>query len=207
MNKDLSQLVQQLLPEICHGGVNRLDRQEERRIARLVTNHIPDHASLFMNFGTITEEVARILGNRKGLRVITNSLNIAEIMSGNSDFEVIIAGGVIRPGNRCIIGQASIDFIHQFRVDFSIIGISGIESDGALLNFDFGEARIAKAMIANSRQIFVVAAHRTFGCNALVRLGHLSQVHALFTSQPLPKAMARVFAEAKTAVYVANSET
>jgi DeoR family glycerol-3-phosphate regulon repressor len=32
--------------------------EEKRRIARLVAGHIPDHASLFINIGTTTEEVA-----------------------------------------------------------------------------------------------------------------------------------------------------
>ena len=33
--------------------------EEKRRIAQLVAAHIPDHASLFINIGTTTEEVAR----------------------------------------------------------------------------------------------------------------------------------------------------
>ena len=48
-----------------------------------IARHIPDQASLFLNIGTTTEEVARALLSHKGLRVITNNLNVAGIMSGN----------------------------------------------------------------------------------------------------------------------------
>ena len=63
-------------------NIGYLDRQilcseEKRRIAQLVAAHIPDHASLFINIGTTTEEIARHLLQHVGLRIITNNLNVA----------------------------------------------------------------------------------------------------------------------------------
>jgi DeoR family glycerol-3-phosphate regulon repressor len=63
--------------------------------------------------------------------------------------------------------------------------------------------RVAEAIIAQSRKVYLVADHSKFGRAALVRLGHLSQVHALFTDRPPPQNMAPVFAETGTAVHVA----
>ena len=78
--------------------------EEKRRIAALVARHVPDRASLFINIGTTNEEVARALMTHKGLHVITNNLNVAGILSGNPDFEVIVAGGVVRARDRGIVG-------------------------------------------------------------------------------------------------------
>ena len=110
-----------------------------------------------------------------GLRVITNNLNVAALLSGKPDFQVIVAGGVVRARDRGIVGEATIDLIRQFRVDFGIIGISGIDLDGTLLDFDYQEVRVAQAIIANSRQVFLAADHSKFGRNALVRLGSLER--------------------------------
>ena len=139
--------------------------EEKRRIAQLVAAHIPDHASLFINIGTTTEEVARHLLQHVGLRVITNNLNVAASCAA-SRFEVIVAGGVVRARDRGIVGEATIDLIRQFSVDFGIIGISGIDLDGTLLDFDYQEVRVAQAIIANSRQVFLAADHTKFGRNA-----------------------------------------
>ena len=67
---------------------------EKRRIARLLARHIPDYASLFIDIGTTTEEVANALIHHKGLRIITNILNVATILSENENFEVIVAGWI-----------------------------------------------------------------------------------------------------------------
>lgn len=163
--------------------------EEKQRIARAVAAQVPDQASLFITLGTTTEEVAKALMGHSGLRVITNNLNVATILSGNSTFEIIVAGGVVRQRDSGITGEATIDFINQFKVDIGVIGISGIDADGTLLDFDYREVRVQQSIIANSRMVFLVADHTKFGRNALVRLGDLSQIHTLFTDAEPPKAI------------------
>ncbi len=177
--------------------------EEKQRIAAEVARHIPDQASLFINIGTTTEEVAKALMGHSGLRVITNNLNVAGVMSGKEDFEVIVAGGVVRPRDRGIVGEATIDLIRQFKVDFGIIGISGIDAEGELLDFDYREVRVAQAIIEHSRQVFLAADHSKFGRSAMVRLGDLSQVDALFTDRPPPAAMRAMLSSAGLRVRVA----
>ena len=125
-------------------------------------------------------------------------------MCANPDCEIIVTGGVVRSRDRGVIGEATIDFIRQFKVDFGVIGISGIEPDGTLRDFDYREVRVAEAIIAQSRNVFLVADHSKFGRRALVRLAHLSQITVLFTDRPIPPDMAAVFDEAKTEVKVAD---
>ena len=47
-----------------------------------------------------------------------------------------------------------------------------------MLDFDYHEVKIAQAIIAHSRQVFLAADHTKFGRNAMVNLGNLSQIHA-----------------------------
>jgi DeoR family glycerol-3-phosphate regulon repressor len=180
-----------------------LCREEKEHIAAALARHIPDNASLFINIGTTTEAVAKTLMDHAGLRVITNNLNVAGIMSGKADFEVIVAGGVVRARDRGIVGEATIDLIRQFKVDFGVIGISGIDAQGELLDFDYREVRVAQAIIEQSRQVYLAADHTKFGRSAMVRLGDMAQVDALFTDRPPPPAMSGMLAAAGVEVHVA----
>jgi DeoR family glycerol-3-phosphate regulon repressor len=138
----------------------------------------------------------------QGLRIITNNLNVASIMSSNPEFEVIVAGGFVRARDRGIVGEATVDLIAQFKVDFGIIGISGIDHDGTLLDFDYREVRVAQAIMDNSHQIFLATDHSKFGRDALVRLAHLSQIDALFTDRPPPAEMRDVLDAANLTVFL-----
>jgi len=165
------------------------NQQEKDRIASLVAEHIPNNSSLFMNIGTTVESVARSLLDHSGLKIITNNLNVASIFSGHEQFEVTIAGGTVRQRDGGIIGEATIDFIRQFKVDYAVMGISGIDEDGTLLDFDYREVRVAQAMIEHARKIFLVADHSKIGRNAVVKLGHISQVTAMFTDIQPPETL------------------
>jgi len=126
------------------------------------------------------------------------------MMSGYPDCEVLITGGIVRPWDKGIVGELAIDFIRQFKVDYAIIGTSAIEADGTLRDFDTREVRVAEAIMQHARTVYLVADHSKVGRPALVRQGHLSQVHALFTDKPLPPEMADAVAAAGTEVYVAE---
>ena len=179
--------------------------EEKRRIATLAARHVPDHASVFINIGTTTEEVARALADRSGMRIITNNLNVAWMLRGRDNVEVIIAGGVVRQRDGGITSEATIDFIRQFKVDFGIIGISGIDADGSLLDFDYHEIRVSQAIVENSRNVFLVADHTKFGRNALVRMGSISLIDDAFTDTAPPREYARMMREQGVRLHVAES--
>jgi len=176
--------------------------QEKRKIAAMVAEQIPDHASLFINIGTTTEAVAQALIHHKRLRIITNNLNVATILSSNENFEVIVTGGLVRHRDGGLIGEATIDFIQQFKVDFGIIGISGIDLDGTLLDFDYREVRVARAIIDNSRKVYLATDHTKFGRNAMVRLGNISEIDSLFTDQAPPQSLVEIMNQGEVRLFV-----
>ena len=168
---------------------------EKRAIGRAAAALIPDHASLFINIGTTTEAVSQALTEHRGLMVITNNINVANHLRAVPTMEVVIAGGVVRPSDGGIVGEAAVDFIRQFKVDFAVIGVSAIDPDGALLDFDFREVKVAQAIIANARHVIVVSDQSKFTRTAPVRIGHLSQAHSFITDACPLAAIRKVCAE------------
>lgn len=181
-----------------------LQSPEKARIAERVAQHIPDHASLFINIGTTNEAIAKALLGHSGLKIITNNLHVAAIVSGKEDFDVIIAGGKVRSRDGGIIGEATMDFVKQFRVDFGIIGISGIDEDGSLLDFDYQEVRVSQAIIGNSREVILAADHTKFSRQAMIRLGDFRDVNTLVTDKPPSEQFSALLHEAEVTTLVAN---
>ena len=173
-----------------------LHQAAKRAIASAVAEQVPEGCSLFLNIGTTTEAIARALLRHRGLRVITNNLNVATILSDNADCELIVAGGSVRSRDRAIVGEATVEFIGQFRVDIGLIGISGIEADGTLRDFDYHEVKVAQAIIRASRQLWLAADHSKFNRPAMVEVGRLSQVDQLFTDRAPPPPFGALLAEA-----------
>ncbi|HIF9173957.1 TPA: DeoR/GlpR family transcriptional regulator [Photobacterium damselae] len=177
---------------------------EKDRIAQAMVAHIPDGATLFIDIGTTPEAVARALLNHNDLRIVTNNLNVAGTLMAKEDFRVILAGGEVRNRDGGIVGEATLDFVSQFRLDFGILGISGIELDGSLLDFDYHEVRVKQAIIENSRCVMLGVDHTKFGRNAMVNLGDISQIDMLFTDQEPPAELMKRLQECELTMEIIN---
>jgi DeoR family transcriptional regulator, glycerol-3-phosphate regulon repressor len=179
-----------------------LSTPEKEAIAKVAAAHIPNHSSLFINIGTTTEALARALTGHEDLRVITNDLNVALTLSRNASFTVMVTGGTVRNRDGGIVGQSTCDMIGEFRVDYGIIGISGIDEQGTLLDFDYEEVRAARAIISNSRQTFLLADHTKFARHPMVRMGSLTEVSALFTDRPPRPAILQLLVASGVSLHV-----
>lgn len=197
IRKDLNELCDRRVLSRVHGGATvssgvenvgyearRFIAQEEKRaIGEATAQLIPNGSSLFINIGTTTEEVARALNNHDGLMVITNNLNVATLLYRNPRIEVIVAGGPVRRADAGIVGAPAVDLIRQFKVDFAIIGVSAIDEEGALLDYDYREVIVSQAIIENAREVILVADRLKFERTAPVRIGHLSQIDVFVTDR------------------------
>lgn len=179
---------------------------EKENIAAALVKHIPDGATLFIDIGTTPEAVAReLLKEHNNLRIVTNNLNVAAILMTKADFNIILAGGEVRNKDGGVTGEATLDFISQFRLDFGILGISGIDYDGSLLDFDYHEVRVKRAIIENSRCVLLGVDHSKFGRNAMVKLGTLADIDLVITNQAPPSEIQDFVKEHQIGLHVISS--
>ena len=176
--------------------------EEKRRIGRLAAARIPDHCSVFLDIGTTPEAVANALVAHSGLSVVTNNLHVAVTLSRETEFRVVMAGGTVRFGDGAVLGQQTCETLAQFRVDYAVIGISGIDEDGTLLDFDTDEVRATQTILAHAKIVYLVADHTKFARRPMVRVGTLAQVHTLFTDREPPEAIAAMMRETGVACEV-----
>lgn len=197
IRKDLNDLCERRMLSRVHGGATiasgvenvgydarRFIAQDEKRaIGEAAARLIPNGSSLFINIGTTTEEVARALGRHDELLVITNNLNVATSLYRHPGVDVIVAGGPVRRSDAGIVGGPAVDFIKQFKVDYAIIGVSAIDDQGALLDYDYREVMVSQAIMENAREIVLVADRLKLARSAPIRVGRLSQVDYFVTDR------------------------
>ncbi|MEZ5825132.1 MAG: DeoR family transcriptional regulator [Geminicoccaceae bacterium] len=219
VRRDINELADQGALQRFHGGAGLpssteniayssrqvLNLEAKQKIAAEVAASIPDQASLCINIGTTAEEIARALLGHADLSVLTNNLHVAALMAGNEDFQVVVAGGIVRAKDRGIVGEATIDLIRQFRVDYAIVGISAIDHDGTLLDYDYREVRVAQTIVEHARKVFLAADASKIGRRAMARMGHLEQVDVFFTDQQPSDEFCRVLEAAGTELRVAGA--
>ncbi len=183
-----------------------LNLSQKQKIADLVAGEIENGQSLAFSIGTTPEIVMHALGGHDRLSVFTNNLNVAFSASVHPDFQVTIAGGRLRHGDRDVLGITTQNFFSSYKVDIGIFGVAGVDEDGTLLDFHEDEVAARQAILENCRRSFLVLDCTKFGRAAHVRGGHLTDVSAIFTDRPLPARLHDIAKAKGTQIHVAEPE-
>ncbi len=220
IRRDLSELADAGKLSRVHGGAVMPSgvaniRYDERRnmhaeakaaIARVCAQAIPDNCSLFLNIGTTTEAVARELLSHRNLTVVTNNMNVANILAANESCDVIVAGGMVRRTDGALVGDMTAQAIEGFKVDCAVIGTSALDAEGDLLDFDLQEVRVSRAIIRQSRKCFLVTDVSKLDRSAPVRVASLSEIDTIFVDRALPPSLTALCATWDTAVALPSAD-
>lgn len=218
IRRDLTELADAGLLDRVHGGAvirtgvanigyedrRRMNEAAKAAIGRACARAIPDNSSMILNLGTTTEAVARELLHHRNITVVTNNMNVANILVANESCEIMVAGGGLRRSDGGLVGDLTAQFMEQFKVDYAVIGVSALDRDGDLLDFDLAEVRVSKAIIQQSRRSYLVADHSKLDRSAPARLASLSEITTLFTDAPLPADLMRKCEAWGTGVQIAS---
>ncbi|MEP5731287.1 MAG: DeoR/GlpR family DNA-binding transcription regulator [Sulfitobacter sp.] len=221
VRRDLTELAEAGQLERVHGGAvlpsttvnigyserRNLNQAAKVDIARECAAQIPNDCSVFLNIGTTTEAVAAELLRHEGLLVVTNNINIAIILSANTNIEVVVTGGNLRRTDGGLIGELARDTINQFQFDFAVIGCSALHEGGDILDFDFQEVGVSRTIIRRSAKVFLVADASKFDRKAPAKIASLAQIDTFFTDRPPPQTCLEECHQSQTNVLLVSSDS
>lgn len=220
IRRDLNVLSGLGLASRIHGGaqqaptVSNVGYEERRELASAEKQSIgsaaaaliPNDCSIMLNVGTTTEQVARSLFHHTDLMVVTNNVNIVNTLKGSPSKELILAGGTVRESDGAIVGEAAVEFMSRFKVDFAIIGASALDVDGAVLDFDAREVSVARAILKNARTRILVSDYNKFERTAPLRICEVADVDYVVTDKAPPQEFADHCKAANTTLIVTDKK-
>lgn len=218
IRKDLNALAEVNQISRFHGGAalvggteyigfkvrEQIARDEKEAIGRTAAGLIPNNSSLIINAGTTTAAVARHLSHHVGLKLLTDSVALANEIKDFVGVEVMVPAGIVRGSDGAILGEATVDFIRQFRVDTAVVGAAAISEDGTLLDYDLREAWVVKAIIENARNVILAADSTKYGRAAPICIGQIGDVGTLVTDKGCSEGLRKICAESNVRLVLAG---
>lgn len=178
-----------------HGGAHRLQPaatlesvatrggshpHAKRTIGHLAAELIVDDETVLFNGGTTTLEVARALGERRNLTVVTPSPAVAQSIPASSAHATYLLGGRWHPEFEVSVGPVALPGTKTLRADTLVLGIAGVSAKGISIP-NLEEAEMLEAMIEAATRVIVVADSSKFGRDALAQIADLDEIDVLVT--------------------------
>lgn len=174
---------------------------EKKEVARKAMSVINEHDFIALDTSTTNLAIAKeTILHFEQLTVLTNCLTIAQELIFNSNFTVLVPGGVAEK-KLFIGGVAAVEYINQFSIDVFFMSVSGLDFSTGFMDYGLKEFEIKKAMLKNAHQIYVPVDHYKFGQYAKIKVCNFEEVDGIITDHQIAPNYIEYFDQIKLPLY------
>ncbi|MBX9717370.1 MAG: DeoR/GlpR family DNA-binding transcription regulator [Microbacteriaceae bacterium] len=158
---------------------------EKAHIASAVVDLLHEGETVIIDSGSSALAVAREIRSRHlPLTVITPSLLVATELSTETDTEVYVTGGQLRPGELSLIGAGAQASFEIFNATTFVMGVAGVADGAGVTDYHHDEAHVKRAAARSAQRIIVVADSSKLGQVQLISIAKLADLDTLVTDGP-----------------------
>lgn len=194
IRRDLQLLSSRGAVERTHGGVLPPSRFEpsfreketehlaqKRAIAQMAARLVQPGHTVFLDGGTTTLELARMLRGRSDVTIASNSVPIAVELASHA--RLILTGGSVKESTLALVGPIAERSIEQMHVDIAFIGTNGVSAAGGFTTPTWEEAATKTRMIRAGRMAVVLADGSKLGSITFAHVATIDEVDLLITDE------------------------
>ena len=201
IRRDMSALEEQGALQRVHGGAvaigdgAKLESADpspatpEGRIGRSAAAMISDGETVFLGPGRLPLEVARRLGERSRLTIITSSLDVAHWVAVNTPHTLIVTGGQVEGRDLGLVGQLTRTALSTLRADHVVLELGGVSAVNGLTDDSLPQAEIAQMLLETAARVVVLVPVERVGRVAAAYVASISDVDVVVTAREAPSSI------------------
>lgn len=194
IRKDLNQMFEQGLLIKTHGGAKKKENYDEVSIDQKINENasdkkeitykalqwIPEGSVLFLDPGSTTLALAKLLPLKKNLTIMTNSIVLANLVS-NTKHTLIFLGGRITKKGKAAVGAFTTSHIDAIHIDIAFMGSDGFYQCDGPTTFSFDEMEVKQHVLAHSKKRILLADASKFHKTGTYNYANFSDFDVLIT--------------------------
>lgn len=201
IRRDLAALQEQRLVRRTHGGAvpwerwryepsvavrDTVHREEKQRIAQRAIAELEGEASLLIDSGTTTAQVAHMLPRDREMTVVTNSVPVMQALVHNDAVDVVLLGGLLKKSTLAVVDPTGVEELSRIVVDLAFVGADGVSAERGFTTPHREEVEIKRAMLRSARRAVMLLDHSKFGNDHLHRIAAVDEVDGIITGVEAP---------------------
>ena len=201
IRRDIQSLAGRHLLRQAHGGANaildagegidfrlRASRRAETKkaITSAALQYVSPRATVALDSGTTTLELARQLPGDARLLVATHSLPALMSLERNEGIDVVALGGALQRHTRSFAGPMALSAIRHLRIQTFFMGTTSIR-DGSMYVGSSFDAQTKVALMDVSDRVILLVDSSKFGATALFPIAAIDRLDVVITDSAVPQ--------------------
>jgi DeoR/GlpR family transcriptional regulator of sugar metabolism len=198
IRRDLKDLENDKLIRRTHGGAilvegstsedplvfrENQNSMKKQIIAELALRHIHEGMTIFLDSSSTVYFLAKELDRFNSLKVITNGIKTAMLLSDFKNVTMMCTGGSLRENSKSLIGLAAKDFISRYNADLAFMSCRGLSVENGASEASEGEYYVKKQFIINSKKTILMCDTSKMDRDFLCKLAPLSDFYEIITEK------------------------
>ncbi len=193
IRRDLEKLQKNNVIERCHGGA--VAKQEmaytDKRVihkgakislASVCAELVFAGDTIFLDAGTTSYEIAKVILEIPDVTVVTNDLEIAGLLK-MSRVELFLLGGMVQKSTGSMLGYYATQMLGDFQFDVGFFGAASINEELEVMTPTVDKAFLKRLAVERCKKSYLVVDESKFGRQAMAKVNHLSQYSAVVTNR------------------------
>ena len=176
------------LQEFSHKEKEPVRLAEKISIARAAYDCIADGDAVFIDCGTTTIHLARLIrtGKKRNLMVATTGLNIAMELAEAEDISVIVIGGELRHRILSCTGTFAENMLRTMFFDKGFISGNHLTLEHGFTTPSVQEAKLKRMIMDNCKEHYITIDYTKFGDDSLSLVAPIAELDAVVTDWRAP---------------------
>jgi DeoR family fructose operon transcriptional repressor len=156
---------------------------QKRSIAEAALHLVEDGDTIILDTGTTTLEIARLLGQRQDITVVTNDLAIALVLEDIETVKAVFMGGIVRKKFHCTVvgGLSNHDIFSGLTVDKAFMALNSFSIEKGASTPDINHAETKKVMMSIAAKVILVFDSSKMGRNSFALFAPPDRIDAIIT--------------------------
>ncbi len=200
--------MQSSLSEFSNDEKATKNLEQKQRIAQAAYDRIQDGEAVFLDSGTTTLGLARLIvrGDKRRLMVVTNALNIAMEFQKTEDIEVVLIGGQFRHRILCCTGFFAMEALKHLFFDKCFVTGNHFSAERGFTTPSLQEAEMKRKVIFASKESYVLMDASKYGDDSLSLIIPCEDANYLITDWRLQERDAMLLGERGLQVIIAQPQ-
>lgn len=202
IRKDLLYLEQNRALKRTHGGAvcinhscilrSLQERKQDRvtqkaELCRYALSFIQNGDVVAIDAGSTAIELAKLIScTFSKLTVVTHSMDVFQILSENSEIELILCGGKFIPEESAFGGYLTVDSVSQVHTAKAFLCPTGVSVKFGITDYCEPLLAVQRSYLSNTDQVFVLADSNKFETSAHLKLCDTQPDFTYITDSELP---------------------
>jgi len=160
---------------------SKINLKEKAKIGKKAAQMVKESDTIIIDSGSTTAELVRNLPDLQDLTVITNAINIANLLGNSNNINMIMPGGYLRKNSLSLVGPLAEKSLRNFNVDKVFLGVDGFDTKHGIFTPNVEESRLNEIMIEISKEVIVLVDSSKFKKRSLAFICTIDKINKVIT--------------------------